>query len=70
MAEEVFTSFTFICALFLSWERVLWENPHRGSYPLSIAVMSVLLLRKFPEQDLERADHEETTFPQVGAEAK
>lgn len=70
MAEEAITSFTFIPALFLSWERGLWEDPHRGSYPLSIAASSVLLLRQFPEQDLERADHEETAFPQVGARAK
>lgn len=46
------------------------EDPHRGSYPLSTAASSVLLLRQFSEQDLERADHEETTFPQVEAGAK
>lgn len=70
VAEKAITSFTFIHALFLSWERRLWEDPHRGSYPLSIAASSVLLLRQFPGQDLERADHEEATFPQVGAGAK
>lgn len=48
----------------------MWDDPHRGSYPLSIAASSVLLLRQFSEQDLERADHEEATFPQVGAGAK
>lgn len=69
MAEKPITSFTFTHALF-SWERELWEDPHRGSYPPSIAASSVLLLRQLPGQNSERAAHEEAAFPQVRAGAK
>lgn len=48
----------------------MWEDPHRGSYPPSIAASSVLLLRQFPGQNSERAAHEEAAFPQVRAGAK
>lgn len=48
----------------------MWDDPHGGSYPPSIAASSVLLLRQFPRQNSERAAHEKAAFPQVRAGAK